>query len=114
MPSEFPESKEILDVFSVSMSPATAKGLPGSGWNEIAVDFDTRFKGALPSSMSAETDLVKLEIVIANAEPLLDGIDEYFAWPGNNSLSESVKNTLQNEKINPAGRVIATYYLKVL
>lgn len=106
--------KEVLDMFTVTMIPVDYNALPGAGWNEIAVDLDSRFKGTLPATMTSPKDLLKVNIVISKATPKLGGIDEFFAWPGNTSLSESVKNTLMSSEVNPMGRVILTYYLKVM
>lgn len=105
---------EVKDMFKASMIPAANSSLPGKGWNEIIVNFDSLFKGKIPASMSAETDLLKVDIIISDATPNLDRIDSFFAWQGNTSLAESVKNTLKSNKVNPQGRAIITYYLKVI
>ncbi|MDE6533452.1 MAG: hypothetical protein K2M27_07965 [Muribaculaceae bacterium] len=114
LPTSLPGGREVLDMFKASMAPAQNTTLSGTGWSEISLDFDTRFNGSVPASMSEPTDLLKVDIVISDATPRLDGIDQFFAWPGNNSLAESVRNTLNSEKVNPKGRAIITYYLKVL
>lgn len=101
--------EKILDMFSASMASVSNTKLPGSNWREIMVDFDTRFKGEVPNK-----NLLKVNVVISKALPRLDGIQEFFAWPGNNSLAESVRNTLLDNRVNPKGRVIITYYLKSL
>lgn len=107
------EGKQVLDMFTVAISPVELQELKGEGWNEILFNFDERFKGDTPPSMADKKDLLKAEIVISEATPNSD-IDSFFAWPGNNSLSESVRNTLKDESVNPKGQVVATYYIKVL
>lgn len=114
LPASLPDAPQVLDMFTASMAPAENAALPAPGYVEIVLDFDTRFNGATPASMSAPTDLLKVEIVIADATPRLEGIDDFFAWPGNNSLAESVRNTLNSNVVNPTGRVVATYYIKVI
>jgi len=114
LPTSLPEGTQVLDMFTASMAPAENASLPGTGWSEITVDFDSRFNGTVPASMSDPTDLLKVDVVIADATPRHDRINDFFAWPGNNSLSESVRNALNSNEVNPAGRVIITYYLKVI
>ncbi|MDE6017197.1 MAG: hypothetical protein K2G85_00105 [Muribaculaceae bacterium] len=107
------EGKKVADMFTVAISPVAIPELQGEGWNEILFDFDDRFKGEIPPTMESSKDLLKADIVISKAIPNND-IDSFFAWPGNNSLSESVRNTLQDPAVNPEGQVIVTYYIKVL
>ncbi len=114
LPTTLPDGTPVLDMFTASMAPAENTTLSGTGWSEITVDFDSRFSGTVPASMSAPTDLLKVDIVIADATPRLDGINDFFAWPGNNSLAESVRNALNSNEVNPLGRAIITYYLKVI
>lgn len=106
--------KEVLDMFTASIEPAKVKDLPGNGWQLLSVDLDTRFKGQLGASFTAPTDLIKINVTVAKATPKLEALNDFFAWPGNNSLVESVRNTLQNPEVNPEGKVIVTYYLKAL
>ncbi|MDE6299190.1 MAG: hypothetical protein K2M10_06055 [Muribaculaceae bacterium] len=113
-PANLPEAKPVLDMFTVSMAPAKLDKLPGHNWTEIFVDLDQRFQGELPSGMNTVNDLLKIDVVIADATPRLDGIESFFAWPGNTSLSESVKNTILSDKVNPKGRAIITYFVKVM
>lgn len=114
LPEGTPNCKEVLDMFTVSIEPVVDGKPEGAGWKEILFDFDPRFKGEIPASMATEKDLLKVDIVISEATPIFDGITEFFAWPGNNSLAESVRNTLNDPKVNPTGQVIVTYYIKVL
>ena len=114
IPANLPEAKPVLDMFTVSMAPAKLANLPGHNWTEIFVDLDQRFQEELPSGMNTVNDLLKIDVVIADATPRLDSINSFFAWPGNTSLSESVKNTILSDKVNPKGRAIITYFVKVM
>ncbi|MDE6755263.1 MAG: hypothetical protein K2J82_11735 [Muribaculaceae bacterium] len=113
-----PDGKEVLDMFVATMAPAKNVVLPDGGkdWNEIFIDFTSQFldKHTLPAAMTSSNDMLKLNVVIANAVPRLDAIESFFAWQGNNSLASSVENALKSDKVNPTGRVILTYYMKVL
>lgn len=112
IPSDMPQSKEVLDMFEAGLLPAKDAQLKGEGWYEIVFDFDPRFKGEIPASMQDAKDLLKADIVIADATPDTEGLSEFFAWPGNNSLEQSVLNTLNDPDVNPKGSVVLTYYLK--
>lgn len=114
IPADMPASKEVLDMFEANITPAKVPQLKGNGWYEILFDFDPRFKGAIPASMQDERDLLKADIVIADAVPNTEGLSEFFSWPGNNSLEQSVLNTLIDPDINPKGSVVITYFLKVI
>lgn len=114
IPAKLAEGKPVLDMFTASMAPAKPANLPGHNWTEIFVDLDSRFQGELPSGMTSAQDLLKIDVVIADATPRLEDIESFFAWPGNTSLSESVKNTLLSDKVNPKGRTIITYFVKVI
>lgn len=113
IPTDMPAAKEVADLFTVSMTPAP-EAVIGAGWNEILFDYDPRFKGAKPAAMEAEQDLLKAEITIGMALPNTENANSFFSWPGNRSLSESVINVLNDRDINPTGRTIITYYIKVL
>lgn len=106
-----PEPAEIYEMFNASLLPAPEVG---DGWQEIVVDFDPRFSGAFPAGATLPSDLFKINIVISQASPRLDRIEDFFAWPGNRSLAESVINTLQSPYVNPKGRVLFSYYVKAL
>lgn len=114
LPTDMPQCKEVLDMFQASLQPAKDSQLKGNGWYEVLFDFDPRFKGSIPATMNAATDLLKADIVIADAEPNTDGLSEFFAWPGNNSLEQSVIQTLNDAEVNPKGSVVLTYFLKVI
>lgn len=109
-----PAAPQVLDMFTVSMAPVNDQKLTGQGWNEILFNFDSRFKGEVPPGMATPNDLLKADIVISSATELTDRIDEFFAWPGNHSLAESVRNTLKDPSMNPKGQVIVTYFIKAI
>lgn len=79
---------------------------------ELLVDFAPAFAGTFVAP-NADDDLYRIDIRVKKATPKLDAIERLFAWDGNTSLSESVRNTLQESDINPAGTVIYTYYFKL-
>lgn len=109
-----PQGNQVLDMFTVSMAPAKSSSLKGEGWQQVLFNFDSKFKGDQLPSMAAPTDLLKADIVISSAKERTERIDEFFAWPGNRSLAESVANTLKDPSMNPKGQVIITYFIKVI
>ncbi|MDE6379197.1 MAG: hypothetical protein K2L11_01895 [Muribaculaceae bacterium] len=109
-----PEGKRVLDMFTVAMQPVKDSRLAGAGWNEILFNFDSRFSGAVPPTMDTPNDLLKADIVISSAKEQTDRIEDFFAWPGNRSLAESVINTLKDASMNPKGQVIVRYYIKAI
>lgn len=112
--SQFPQ---VHDFFTASMQPVNYKDLPGTGWQEIFVDFDQKFianKGKFPGNTPLPTDLFRIDVKISKAVPRLDRIDSFFGWPGNSSLAESVRNTLTAPGISPQGQTIVSYYIKLI
>ena len=75
---------------------------------EIALDFRPMFGGVVANM--PPTDLIRVDVVIADCEPDYDILPALFEWPGNTSMIQAVKNTLQDQ--NPIGKVIYTYFLK--
>ena len=75
---------------------------------DVALDFRPLFSGEV-ANMPA-TDLIRVDVVIAECEPDYDALPSLFEWSGNTSLIQAVKNTLQDQ--NPTGKVIYTYFLK--
>lgn len=114
IPADMPSEKPVQDLFVASMATAKLANLPGHDWKEIFVDFDSRYTGGIPNGMEADKDMIEIDVVIAKAIPNIDAVDAFFAWPGNTSLSESVKNTLLSKKVNPEGRTIITYFVRVI
>ena len=58
--------------------------------------------------------LIRAQVVIAEANVNKSQIEEFFTWTDNPSLAASVKLALQAESSSPEGRVIHTYYIKVI
>lgn len=75
---------------------------------DISVDLRPQFSGIVANMPMG--NLLRVDVVIADCEPRYDVLPALFAWPGNNSLVEAVKNTLQDR--NPIGQVIYTYYVR--
>ncbi|MDE6078894.1 MAG: hypothetical protein K2G35_02390 [Duncaniella sp.] len=99
-----PEVKMLLDV---SLEAAKRPNL--KGWDEIVIDFDKNF--AVPANPNA---LIRAQVVIAEANVNRSRIEEFFTWTDNPSLAASVKLALQVDSSSPKGRVIYTYYIKVI
>lgn len=102
-----PEVNEFL-----TASMRDVKELP-LGWKEIYVDFDKQFDGTFIGNITPTT-LFRANIVISKATPNIAEIDGFFGWPGNPSLANSVKETLTAGSSNPQGRILYTYYLKIV
>ena len=85
---------------------------------EVLVDFDPKFNGTF-SSEEGQTALYRVDIVVKKATPRYELVNQLFAWPGNNSLAESVRNTLQavnpddHNSTEPDGKIIYTAYFRV-
>lgn len=76
----------------------------------IALDFMPGFSGVVANM--PPTDLLRVDVVIAECEPRYELLPPLFEWAGNRSLVEAVKNTLQDQ--DPTGHTIYTYYIKSL
>lgn len=99
------DKPEINEMLIASTSPFN------DTWQHITVDFDADFTGE-ESQTFKPANLLRANIVIADARPRLNGIDEFFGWTGNLSLANSVKETLMAPTSNPTGRTIFSYYFK--
>lgn len=84
-----------------------------AGWKEICVDFDSSFNGTFVGGYPS-TDLIRANITIAKASADISRAIDFFSWPGNPSLADSVKETLTAGSSSPVGRVLYTYYIRVL
>lgn len=82
-----------------------------AGWNEIVVDFDSQFKGTFMGGVHSG-NLIRANIVISQCSIDLDKVNEFFSWPDNPSLVNSIKETLAAHSCIPQGRVLYTYYIK--
>lgn len=96
----------------LSASMNDVRDLP-SGWKEITVDFDSHFNGTFMGNINP-TSLFRANIVISKATPNIAEVNEFFGWPGNPSLANSIKETLTAGTSNPQGRIIYTYYIKTI
>lgn len=83
------------------------------GWKEITIDFDPQFKGSFAGGIETTT-LFRANVVISKATSNIADVDAFFAWPGNPSLANSIKETLSAETSNPEGCILYTYYIKTI
>lgn len=83
------------------------------GYTDIFVDFDEKFNGTFSGGLPS-TDLIRANIVISKATPNVEAVGSFFTWDGNESLANSVIQTLTAPTSNPEGKVIFTYYLKTV
>lgn len=77
----------------------------------LAVNFDPKFDGTFPSNVDPN-GLFRVDVLVGQTTPKLEELDQNFKWAGNNSLLESVRNTLQST--NPKGTRLMTYYIHLL
>ena len=77
----------------------------------IAVNFDPKFDGSFPANVDSN-GLFRVDVLVGQTVPKLDELNENFKWQGNNSLLESVRNTLQST--NPRGTRLMTYYIHLM
>ena len=119
--SEKGDSIEIADIEQIdkpevnmflAASMNDVKELP-IGWKEITVDFDSQFNGSFIGDVNP-TNLFRANIVISKATPNIAEVNNFFGWPGNPSLANSIKETLTAGSSNPQGRILYTYYLKTI
>ncbi len=94
---------EVADLFTYS-------GKINNGKASVNIDFRPGFSGEI-ANMPAN-DLLRVDVVIAECRPKYNVIDELFAWDGNNSLADAVRNTLQ--EVNPQGNSIYTFFICAL
>lgn len=80
---------------------------------ELAVTFSPNFNGTLSPNITDPGDLLRIDIVIADAEICPQSkINELFYWPGNDCLSSAIKNVLQD--LMPIGKPIYSYFVRTL
>ncbi len=103
------EPTEIKMAFTADLEDDDAH----KGWDEITVDFHERFDGTFAAGVNP-ADLIRIEIVIDEVKPEIDKARNFFSWPDNPSLANSVLETLTDPGCSPKGRVLYTYYLKTL
>ena len=83
----------------------TYGGTVKDGVATLDIDFDPGFDGT-----SAPVGLLRVDVVIDECEPKYDLVSSLFSWPGNNSLEQAVRNTLQ--EVNPEGKAIYTFFIR--
>lgn len=112
-PQSCPEIPNLLMLDKAVMSESNRQN---PDQTEIAIDFSDNFS---KKSLDVEScDLIRVDVVIAKATPQLDRLDGLFAWGAdrngqtNRNLSEAIRNTLQEQDINPQGQVLFTYFLR--
>lgn len=106
------DAPQVLDVFTAGMEPSLVSIGGVTGWTELYIDFDKRFNGTFTTPGVLPTDLLRINLVISEATPNISEAGEFFAWPGNSSLSSSVTNVLSDPKVSPAGSVLISYFVK--
>lgn len=83
------------------------------GWKEIFVDFDSQFNGTFMGGIPS-SNLLRANIVISAATAKVNEALAFFGWTGNQSLANSVKETLTAGTSSPDGRILYTYYIKTV
>lgn len=78
------------------------------GVSTLNINFDDDFTGTNPAV--SPSDLLRVDVVIEECSPKYDIVSQLFSWPGNNSLEQAVRNTLQ--EVNPKGKTIYTFFMR--
>lgn len=94
---------EVADMFVYS-------GEVNNGRASFNIDFRPGFSGEI-ANMSTD-DLLRVDVVIAECRPKYDVVDRLFAWEGNASLAQAVRNTLQDAI--PKGETVYTFFIRAL
>jgi hypothetical protein len=92
---------EILDIFTVAMENFDKE------YKHIFVDFHGNF-----DEKFVKSNLIRANLVVSGCSINYEEIDEFFKWDNNPSLVNSVKETLEDSKSKPIGRIFYTYYIK--
>lgn len=80
---------------------------------ELGITFSPNFNGTLSPNIADPSDLLRVDIVIADAEICPQSrINELFYWPGNDCLSSAIMNVLQDLK--PIGKPVYSYFVRTL
>lgn len=94
---------EIPDFLKLANSDVT-----NSDEHEIAIIFDPKFNGTFPPAIDPN-GLFRVDVTVGETIENLEKLDSLFKWDGNDSLLESVRNTLQ--ATNPKGTRLMTFYI---
>lgn len=106
----------IRDLFALDTDVIEESKREKPDLTEIAIDFSPNFS---PNTLTVESgDLLRIDVVIAEASPNLDNLNDLFSWGPdkngqiNSNLSEAIRNTLQESSISPVGQILFTYFVK--
>jgi len=106
-PGNITEVKDLLvfdqELFEEGMKKTNGKKV------ELAINFDSKFTGALIGA--SDNDMLQVDLYISEVKPNYSKLEELFKWQGNDCLYDAVLNTLQESK--PLNKVIYTYFLRV-
>jgi hypothetical protein len=86
----------------------TFEGVADASAKPIAIDFNPGFGGTMAGGKVPQ--MLRVDVVIAQAEPCTENLDELFAWKGNDNLASSIRNVLQ--ELRPEGTPVYTYFIK--
>lgn len=109
-----PIMPQVFDMFRAEKYPVDGMVNNSRGWEELTVDLDEKFTGTNFSNGFSPDDLFRINIVIADASVRVSAVNDFFQWEGNNSLAASIVNTLQSSGVNPKGRVLMSYFVKIM
>ena len=84
------------------------EGVADASAKPIAIDFNPGFGGTMAGGKVPQ--MLRVDVVIAQAEPCTENLDELFAWKGNDNLASSIRNVLQ--ELRPEGTPVYTYFIK--
>jgi len=108
------ECPEVQNLFVLDSDIMVESRKENPDRTEIAIDFSPNFSAGTLSVLPE--DMIRVDVLVGKATPDLSRLDELFSWgPAsrrNNNLSEAIRNTLQEQTINPQGQVLFTYFIK--
>lgn len=99
---------QIMDAFVLNQTLFANTMQTNPSRVEIGIDLKPGFSGNIGGY--EQGDMIRLDVVIAECEPNISGLQSLFSWGGNTNLADAIKNTLQNMK--PQNRVIYSYFIK--
>lgn len=87
------------------------KEVTNSKEQPISVNFAPQFTGTFPDGIDPN-GLFRVDILVGKTAENLEQLDADFKWSGNDSLLESIRNTLQST--NPEGTRLMTFYIHLM
>lgn len=78
------------------------------GKASINIDLNPMFSGQIAGVSTG--DLLRIDVVITECRPHYELVDQLFAWDGNASLAQAVRNTLQD--FIPNGKIIYSFFVR--